>query len=181
MSGSHRSAERSRSGSSGAVVRAIVGVVVLAAIGLAAAVALVPAVVGGTALTVLSPSMRDTLDPGDVVVIRPRPVQQIGAGDVITFLARDPQSGDTRVVTHRVVEVQPGSVFRTQGDANEDPDPYAVAGADVRGVMWYRVPWVGGVAEKLLSPAGAIVGGGLVVLVLGGALLLGGRARRGGS
>ena len=178
MGGTHRTTERSRTGAPGAVLRGLVGLLVLAAVGLAVAVALVPAVVGGTALTVLSPSMRGTLAPGDVVVIRPRPVEQIAEGDVITFLARDPESSDTRVVTHRVVEVAPGPVFRTRGDANEDPDPGLVAAADVRGVMWYRVPWVGGAAEKLTTPAGAVVGGGAVVLVLGAVLLLGARKRR---
>ena len=178
MGGSHRSAERSLTGAPGAVLRTIVGIAMLAAIGLAVAVALVPAVVGGTALTVLSPSMRETLAPGDVVVIRPRPVEQIVEGDVITFLARDPMSSSTRVVTHRVVEVQPGPAFRTRGDANEDPDAGVVAAADVRGVMWYRVPYVGGVAEKLMTPAGAVAGAGAVVLVLGGALLLGSWRRR---
>jgi signal peptidase len=77
-----------------------------------------------------------------------------------------------------VIEVLPGPAFRTQGDANEDPDAGVVAAADVRGVMWYRVPYVGGVAEKLMTPAGAVAGAGAVVLVLGGALLLGSRRRR---
>ena len=181
MGGSHRTTQRSRPGVPGAVLRGLVGVVMLAALGLAAAVALVPAVAGGTALTVLSPSMRETLAPGDVVVIRPRPVERIAVGDVITFLARDPMSSSTRVVTHRVIEVRPGPEFRTQGDANEDPDAGATAAADVRGVMWYRVPWVGGVAQKLTTPAGAVVGGGALVLVLGAALLLGSRRRDGGS
>ncbi|WP_214407345.1 signal peptidase I [Pseudonocardia lacus] len=158
-------------------LRRLVGLVMLAALGLAAAVAVVPAVAGGTALTVLSPSMRETLAPGDVVVIRPRPVERIAVGDVVTFLARDPMSSTTRVVTHRVVEVLPGPEFRTRGDANADPDPAAVAAADVRGVMWYRVPWVGGVARKLTTPGGAVAGAGAVVLLLGAVLLVGARKR----
>ncbi|MCO1661151.1 signal peptidase I [Pseudonocardia humida] len=181
MGGSHRTTERSRSGAPGRVLRWVVALAMLGAVGLAVAVALVPAVAGGTALTVLSPSMRGTLAPGDVVVIRPRPVEGIAAGDVITFLARDPMSSSTRVVTHRVVEVQPGPSFRTRGDANQDADPGVVAAADVRGVMWYRVPWVGGVAVKLMTPAGAVTGAGAVVLVLGVVLLLGARNRRGGA
>jgi signal peptidase len=124
--------------------------------------------------------MRETLTPGDVVVVRPRPVGQVVEGDVITFLARDPMSSSTRVVTHRVIEVLPGPAFRTRGDANEDPDAGVVAAADVRGVVWYRVPRVGGVAEKLMTPAGVVAAVGVVVLVLGGALLLGPRTRRDG-
>lgn len=185
MGGSHRTTERGRergrAGAGGAVARWLVGAAVLVALGLAAAVALVPAVVGGTALTVLSPSMRETLEPGDVVVVRPRPADRIAVGDVITFLARDPMSSSTRVVTHRVVEVRPGPEFRTRGDANEDPDAGTTAAADVRGVMWYRVPWVGGVAQALTTPAGAVVGGGVLVLVLGVVLLAGARGRARGE
>jgi signal peptidase len=160
------------------VLRWLVGLAMLGAVGLALAVAVVPAVVGGTALTVLSPSMREVLAPGDVAVIRPRPVELIAVGDVITFLGRDPMSSSTRVVTHRVVEVLPGPAFRTRGDANDDPDAGVVAVADVRGVMWYRVPWVGGLAQELMTPAGAVVAAGAVVLVLGTALLVGVRRRR---
>lgn len=141
---------------------------VLLAVSLALAVAVVPAVVGGSTLTVLSGSMEPTLPVGSVVVVRPRPPAEIAVGDVITFLARDPASDATRVVTHRVVEVLPGPEFRTRGDANPDPDPGLVAAADVRGVRWYSVPWVGG----LLTPIGLLVGGGLVLLAVGIGLLV---------
>ena len=49
--------------------------------------------------------MEPALPVGSVVVVRPRPVAEIGTGDVVTFLARDSASGESRVVTHRVVEV----------------------------------------------------------------------------
>lgn len=176
MGGRHSASERSRparSGSgSGLVLRGLLGLLVLGAIGLAVALAGLPAAVGGSALTVLSPSMVPELEPGDVAVVRPRPVGQIGVGDVVTFTGRDPQSADTRTVTHRVTEVLPGPVFRTKGDANGDVDPLPVPAADVRGVLWYSVPLVGGLVERLLTPAGAIVGVGVVVLVLGALLLV---------
>jgi signal peptidase I len=69
-------------------------------------------------------------------------------------------------------------VFRTRGDANEDPDPNPVAAADVRGVLWYTVPWVGGLAERLLTPAGAVIGLGVLALLVAGLLLGGGTGRR---
>lgn len=181
MDGLPVTTERSRSGGPAALGRALVGLLVLVALGLAVALAGLPAVVGGSALTVLSPSMVPTFAPGDVVVIRPRPVAGIAVGDVITFTARDPRTSSTRVVTHRVVGVEPGPVFHTRGDANEDPDPGLVAAADVRGVHWYTVPWVGGLAERLLTPAGAVIGAGVLALLLGGLLLLGGRGRRTGG
>jgi signal peptidase I len=178
MDGSATTTGRSRSGGSRPFARGVLGLLVLGALGLAVALAGLPAAVGGSALTVLSPSMVPTFAPGDVVVVRPRPVAAIAVGDVITFLARDPRTGSGRVVTHRVVGVEPGPAFRTRGDANEDPDPGLVAAADVRGVHWYTVPWVGGLAERLLTPAGAVIGAGVLALLLGGLLLAGARGRR---
>jgi signal peptidase len=171
VAGRHHATERSGSGAFGPALRGLLGLAVLGAVGLAAAVAVLPAAVGGSALTVLSPSMRPTVDPGDVVVIRPRPVESVAVGDVITFLDREAQTDATRLVTHRVVAVEPGPVFRTRGDANPDPDPGPVAAADVRGVLWYSVPWVGGLAAKAMTRGGAVVGVGLVALVVGGLLL----------
>jgi signal peptidase I len=178
MDGRHRTTERSSGGGVRALARGLLGLAVVVALGLAVALAGLPALFGGTALTVLSPSMVPTFAPGDVVVVRARPVAGIGVGDVITFTARDPRSSSTRVVTHRVVGVDPGPVFHTRGDANEDPDPNPVAAADVRGVLWYTVPWVGGWAERLLTPAGAVIGLGVLALLVGALLLGGGRDRR---
>ncbi|QJY46346.1 signal peptidase I [Pseudonocardia broussonetiae] len=151
---------------------ALLALFVVAAVALALAVAAVPAVAGASTLTVLSGSMEPTLPVGSVVVVRPRPAGEVGVGDVVTFLARDPGSAETRVVTHRVVEVLDGPAFRTRGDANPDPDPGVVAAADLRGVEWYVVPWVGGAMAALRTPVGLLVGGGVLLLLLGAGLLL---------
>lgn len=162
-------------------VSALLLLVVLAAVALAAAVAVVPALVGGSTFTVLSGSMEPTLGVGSVVVVRPRPAAEIAAGDIITFTARDPGSAATRVVTHRVIAVEPGPVFRTRGDANPAPDPGVTTAADVRGVEWYSVPWVGSLAERVRTP-GALIAGGGVLLLVGAVVLLrrSGRAAQAG-
>ena len=62
----------------------------------------------------------------------------------------------------------------TKGDANATPDPHVVAAAAVGGVLWYHVPSVGGLRDRLVGPAGPVVLFVLVVLVvLGGIVLLG--------
>jgi signal peptidase I len=164
----HRAPSASPLRRAGAV---LLGLLILAAVAVALAVAVVPAAVGGSALTVLSGSMEPALPVGSVVVVRPRPAADIVVGDVITFLARDPQSPATRVVTHRVTAVEPGPAFRTRGDANPDPDPGLTAAADVRGVEWYSVPWVGALGERVRTP-GALIAGGGVLLLAGVGLLL---------
>lgn len=142
----------------------------LAAVALALAVAVVPVAVDGSALTVRSPSMTPTFPVGTLVVIRPKPVDTIRIGDVVAFTDRDPASGATRAVTHRVVGVEPGPRFRTKGDANAAQDPDPVQAGDVRGVEWYSIPMVGKWGSDIGSGPGLLLVGGAVLLVI--ALLL---------
>ena len=154
------------------VLTLVLGLVVLVVVALAAAVALVPAVVGGHSLTVLSGSMEPTLPVGSVAVIKPVDTAQVKPGDVLNVTDRDPATGQSRIVTHRVVEILPGPAFVTRGDANRTNDPRPVAAADVHGVLWYDVPYVGALRARLLGPAGLAIAGGLVLLAIALALLV---------
>jgi signal peptidase len=73
---------------------------------------------------VLSGSMEPALKVGGVVVTRLIRVDEVKKGDVISY-----KIGEQRI-THRVIEVNKqadGKInFQTKGDANEEPDPYAV-------------------------------------------------------
>ena len=133
---------------------------------LAVAVLVLPAVTGSTALTVLTGSMRPTLPPGTLVVVRPVETDAVRIGDVITFQV---QPGRPEVVTHRVVAVQSladGSrAFVTRGDANPGPDPAPVLPAQVKGKLWYSLPLIGSVALLL-------GGQRTLLLTLAGAALL---------
>ncbi|MDR2564779.1 MAG: S26 family signal peptidase, partial [Bifidobacteriaceae bacterium] len=72
---------------------------VLVLLTLGIVLALIPAMNGGTALTVLSGSMQPTLKPGDVVVVFPVDgFEDIELGDVVTFM---PNPDDPTLVTHR--------------------------------------------------------------------------------
>lgn len=144
----------------------------LAAVALAVAVAVVPAATGGSALTVLSPSMTPTFPVGTLVVIRPRPVDEIRIGDVVSFTDRDPATGATRTVTHRVIGVDPGPAFRTKGDANEAPDPDPVLATEVRGVEWYSIPKVGQWGSAARSGPGLLLSAGGVLVVVALMLLV---------
>ncbi len=57
------------------------------------------------------------------------------------------------MVTHRVVgqgfDGEGELVLRTQGDANEDPDPQLVKPVQVKGEVWYSVPYLGHVNNLL--------------------------------
>ena len=119
----------------------IVGVVLLLAIVLPFVIYAVPQVVGAdSSYVVLSGSMQPTMNPGDVVVVKDVPADEIERGDIITF-----QRGEqTSPTTHRVIEViqdGDGVAFRTAGDNSQSADRQSVTPAQVEG----RVPVVAGI------------------------------------
>lgn len=123
----------------------ILGVVVV----LAAAV-LVPRLAGATPYTVLTGSMEPTYPPGTLVVVKPIAFDDIAIGDVITYQR---ESGKGDVVTHRVVgsgnRFDGERVLTTRGDANQVADRNPVQEVQVRGKLWYSVPYLGHVNNAL--------------------------------
>ncbi|MEV5002016.1 signal peptidase I [Nocardioides sp. LML1-1-1.1] len=123
----------------------ILGVVVV----LAAAV-LVPRLAGATPYTVLTGSMEPKYPPGTLVVVKPVAFDDIAIGDVITYQR---ESGKDDVVTHRVVgsgnRFDGKRVLTTQGDANQVADRNPVQEVQVRGRLWYSVPYLGYVNTAL--------------------------------
>ncbi|MCW1249268.1 signal peptidase I [Acaricomes phytoseiuli] len=112
---------------------------------LLAVTVIAPRMVGGESLTVLSGSMRPLLQPGDLAVIKPISPEEIGLGTVISYQLR---SGEPELVTHRVIGMLVGAGagerrFLTQGDANQSVDSQAVRAVQVRGELWYSLPWLG--------------------------------------
>lgn len=144
----------------------LLGAVVTAAL----ALIVVPKLNDARPLTVLSGSMVPTFDPGDVVVVRDTDARSLEVGDVITF---QPFSDDPRLTTHRVEEVRhgvDGVGYVTKGDNNDAVDLEPVVPAQVRGEVWYVVPYVGHVSVWV---SGGLLGG-LVHLGALGLLLYGG-------
>ena len=134
------------------VVRAASWVLVALVTALVLAAVVVPRVAGATPYTVLTGSMTPTYPPGTLVVVRPVAVGDIAVGDVVTYQLH---SGESTVVTHRVVGIgwtgAGDKVLTTQGDANDVPDVDPVRPVQVRGEVWYSLPWVGRL-NVLLSP-----------------------------
>lgn len=140
----------------------------LALVALLVAVFAVPRITGADSFTVLTGSMRPSLDPGDLVVVRPTDPNNIGVGSVVTFQLK---SGDPAVTTHRVfsqgVDKNGDAVFLTRGDSNESADPVWIKEAQIRGTVWYAVPYVGYVAHLLPTDLRQVL-----ATVVGGALLI---------
>ena len=130
-----------------------VGAVLLVAV-------VVPRVAGATPYVIETGSMRPQLPPGTLVVDRVADPSEVAVGDVITYQLR---SGDPTVVTHRVETVgydgSGGVRWRTKGDSNDVTDRDWVVPEQLKGEVWYAVPYLG--------HAGALLTGGQRELMLG--------------
>jgi signal peptidase len=153
----------------GAFFSLVGSLAVAAVVAVAVAIAVVPTMAGGHTLTVLSGSMAPALPVGSVVVDRPTATGSLRVGDVITYATTDEVSQAPVMITHRVIAIDAsssGPVFTTKGDANNVADDRPVTAAQVRGKVWYHVPYVG-MARNFLLARGALR------IILGGATLIG--------
>lgn len=116
--------------------------------------------------TVYSSSMEPQLTVGGVVVTRPVEAEDIKVGDTITFYS--PVS--EQLTSHRVIAVEEGLsfYFRTNGDANEDADPFIVPAENVVGKVCFHIPYLGYVAQFVKTPLGL-----LLTLCLPGLIIIG--------
>ncbi|MDQ1275137.1 MAG: hypothetical protein QG610_710 [Euryarchaeota archaeon] len=101
---------------------------------------------------VLSGSMEPTLPVGGVVVIRPVDASQIEVGNIIAYSL----PGKEKLTVHRVISIEyaPEKLFHTKGDANEEPDIYAVPAKDIVGKVCFCVPYLGYFSHFVRTPVG---------------------------
>jgi signal peptidase len=128
--------------------------VVGAAVALSA-VLVVPKLMGWQGVIVLTGSMEPALRTGGVAFVDHVPPERIGTGDLLTFT----RPGSRQQVTHRVIEVlasSEGPSFRTKGDANDDADGWTVTPGQVVGKVRFALPYLGGVAQTLVTNRSAI-------------------------
>lgn len=128
----------------GRVTQVLMWLVILAAAAVLVVAVLLPRVAGATPYAVLTGSMRPHYPPGTLVVVRPTPFDELRVGDVVTYQL---ESGRPQVVTHRIVELGTDldgkQLARTRGDANDVADREPVRDVQIRGRLWYAVPWLG--------------------------------------
>ncbi|MDQ0145906.1 signal peptidase I [Pseudarthrobacter niigatensis] len=110
----------------------------------------VPVATGSQTYTILTKSMVQKYPPGTFMVMKPAPFDELKYGDVVTFQL---YSGRPDVETHRIVgfgSTQQGEkTLITKGDNNGANDPEPVRAIQVKGKLFYAVPYVGFVANFL--------------------------------
>jgi len=115
----------------------ILTAILLTLIGLTLVYVYPPLVGADFSYTIMGSSMQPTLHPGDLILINRAAPQQINVGDIIAVRLAD------RVFTHRVIEKRKGDqtiLFKTKGDANEDPDPGYTSSTQIIGKVKLTIP-----------------------------------------
>jgi len=114
-------------------------------------------------------SMNPTYLDGDLLVLRGVAPETIAIDTVIVF--HSPYERD-KFIVHRVKQIvaTDGQIgFITKGDNNWTVDPWTVSAQNVVGIVIYRLPAIAPVGRLLLaiqSPAGRIISGALIVLII---------------
>ena len=175
----------------GSIVRFVAGLAgwtaTLAALVAAIGLGVLPHLGVYRTLTVLSASMKPTFSPGDIVVVRPEPIERLRVGQVISYAV---PVGAHQVETHRVVKILRGQgtttpVIQTKGDNNTVVDPWT---AQLNGPTIWRleavVPKVGYAINLMRDRTFHLVSvilipGSMAVLALARMWGLGGRRRSG--
>lgn len=124
-----------------------------------------PRITNAQALTVLSGSMTPGIPVGSVVLVRPVDPQQLQVGDIATYQA---EPGKAVYITHRVAAIgaADGQLrFTFKGDANRGADVKPVVPGQIRGEMWFHVPYLGTIRGRLHSSGVRIL---LLILIVGG-------------
>lgn len=146
-------------------IRLLVLVFGLLAAGAVVVLVAIPRATQGQAMTVLSGSMTPGIPVGSVVVVRPVDPARLQVGDVATYQAAP---GKPIYVTHRIIGITQRGAERTftfKGDANRGPDLDPVVAAQIRGRLWFHVPYLGAIRDDLQSGSGKLA---VLIVILGG-------------
>ncbi|HIZ84477.1 MAG TPA: signal peptidase I [Firmicutes bacterium] len=107
---------------------------------------------------VLSDSMQDTFEVGDMVISKSVDVSTLEPGDIITFSSID-RANRGETVTHKIREIttyEGEPAFVTYGTTTGVDDAYPVPFANVTGQYQFRLPGMGYFFEFLRTPAGYV-------------------------
>lgn len=101
-----------------------------------------------------SGSMEPEIQTGSILFTYRTTAENINVGDTITY-----QSGES-FVTHQVIEKNSSNndyIFRTQGVANQSPDPGSVNENQIAGKKLFSIPYTGYIIVAAGTQTGKIV------------------------
>lgn len=119
-----------------------------------------PSFLGYSFLIIVSPSMTDAVNVGDIVIMKS--ADSYDVGDIVTYVP----AAENISVTHRIVRRE-GDKFFTKGDANnaEDMDPVYID--NIRGKLLLCIPKLGVLFGWLKTPTGLFFLAAITATVVG--------------
>lgn len=119
---------------------------------------------GYKAYIVLTGSMKEDINPGDVVIVKKVTKDNIKEGDVITFSLKRNDS----TITHRIIKIEENNgvtEYTTKGDNNSAEDVDKVTFDQIEGRLVKIISKLGYVITKLLTGTGLVIM--IIVVVIG--------------
>ena len=123
----------------------------------------VPSIFGYKPFIVMSGSMENVFESGDLIITKVVDTDSLKKGDIIAY--RD--SGNT-ITTHRIykeVKRKGKTCFETKGDINNSKDSGIVCAKKVEGKYIKKIPKLGGALLFLQEPIGFVIMMVLIVII----------------
>ena len=118
----------------------------------------VPSIFGLRLLSIQTPSMKPTINDGDLAIATSVDPEDLRPGDIITYWTVI--QGERVLNTHRIENIYDGGgilIFETKGDANTLADPLTVHQKEIVGKYQFRIPGVGKVFDYLQTKTGFLI------------------------
>ena len=165
---SKSSAEKSSEGKVNKIINVVINVILVISIVFAAICTYVsfvntsgngvPSILGLRLMSIQTPSMKPTINDGDLVVSTQVDPSDLRKEDIITYWTVI--NGERVLNTHRITNIYDGDgflIFETKGDANTTADPLTVHEKEIVGVYRFRIPGVGKIFDYLKTGTGFFV------------------------
>lgn len=118
----------------------------------------VPSIFGLRLMSIQTPSMKPTINDGDLIISTKVDPEDLRPNDIITYWTVI--NGERVLNTHRIVNIYDGDgflIFETKGDANPSSDPLTVHQKEIVGIYQFRIPGVGKVFDYLKTGTGFFI------------------------
>lgn len=96
-------------------------------------------------------SMEPSIKTGSVV-LSSLEIDEINKGDIIVFTS--PENKEINIV-HRVMKIEEDK-YTTKGDNNDNEDDRTVSKSDIKGKVFFKIPYLGYVIQWMKTPIGFI-------------------------
>lgn len=116
-------------------------------------------ILGFRAYIITTESMKPSINPGDIIVIKEAKEENLNVNDIITVKT------ETGINTHRIIRIEPDSKKRyvIKGDNNNIEDEGTIEIDQILGKMIFRIPTLGKVAKALQDEVYVII---IIIILL---------------